>query len=219
MKKTNVLKKLLLVLLVITVAMSFCACSAPAVSNPDGSDTLAGMAAKTVLEIVAAAAVTVISLCGAWITKQFGEKTKFINTQRAFAIVIEMAKQTVEELKQTTVDKLKAESPDGKLTSDQIDALKKMLLGLTMKKLDDPTKNLLAAVGADICAVITGAGESWICSMKNDPFTALEPVMVGNGILEENAEKIRQAAADLHQINEGCSVMNPPSGGSAAQDD
>lgn len=160
------MKKLLILLLSLAMIFALCACTAPAVSNPDGSDTVAGTAIKAGLEIVEAAALAIISVAGAAWASKAKNKTYLQNINIAMEHVISIAKQTVGELKQTTVERMKANSDDGKLSPGQIAELKEALLTLTLQKLDEPTKDLLAAAGADICALITGAGEDWVGALK-----------------------------------------------------
>lgn len=160
------MKKLLILILTLLMVLSLCACAAPAVSNPDGSDTVAGVAIKTGLEVVEALAVTVISIAGAAWAAKAKNKTELQNISLAVEHVIAISKQTVGELKQTVVDKMKEAAPDGKLTQEQINELKQTLLTVTLEKLDNPTKDLIAATGADICALITGAAEDWIGTSK-----------------------------------------------------
>lgn len=160
------MKKILALFLTLAMIFALCACTAPAVSNPDGSDTVAGTAIKAGLDIVEALALAIISVAGAAWASKAKNRTELQNINLAMQHVIMVAKQTVGELKQTTVDRMKADSDDGKLTPAQITELNHALLDLTLKKLDEPTKNLLAAAGADICALITGAGEDWVGALK-----------------------------------------------------
>jgi len=75
---------------------------------------------------------------------------------------------TVRELQQTLVEGLKAAHEDGKLTKDEIAMLGKKLLEETVKKMSEPTANLLAAAAVDLTALIRGAGESWIAALKKE---------------------------------------------------
>lgn len=160
------MKKLLCLLLLLCMIFALCACSAPAMTNQDGSDTVAGAAVKTGLNVLEAALVTLLTIIGAAVGSKLKQRTELQNISIATDHVIDIAKQTVGELKQTVVEGMKAESPDGKLTPDQIRYLNEQLLDLTLKKLDEPTKALIAAVGADLCAIITGAAEDWIAKEK-----------------------------------------------------
>lgn len=162
------MKKILCLLLATCMIFALCACSGPAMSNPDGSDTVAGAAVKTGLNVLEAALVTLLTLVGAAVGSKLKQRTELQNISIATEHVIDIAKQTVGELKQTVVEGMKAESPDGKLTPEQIRYLNEQLLNLTLKKLDEPTKTLIAAVGSDLCALITGAAEDWIGKGKLD---------------------------------------------------
>lgn len=160
------MKKILCLLMCLVMVFALCACAAPAVSNPDGSDTVTGVAIKTGLEVMEALALAIISVAGAAWASKAKNKAELQNISIAMEHVEAVAKQTVGELKQTIVDQMKEESPDGKLTPAQIEGLKSTLLSLTLKKLDDPTKELIASSGADICALISGAAEDWIATSK-----------------------------------------------------
>ena len=160
------MKKILCLLMCLVMVFALCACAAPAVSNPDGSDTVTGVAIKTGLEVMEALALSIISIAGAAWAAKAKNKTELQNISIAMEHVVAIAKQTVGELKQTVVDDMKAKSPDGKLTPAEIEALKQKLLTLTLEKLDNPSKDLIAAAGADICALITGAAEDVIGTSK-----------------------------------------------------
>ena len=160
------MKKILCLLMCLVMVFALCACAAPAVSNPDGSDTVTGVAIKTGLEVVEALALAIISVAGAAWASKAKNKAELQNISIAMERVVAIAKQTVGELKQTVVDDMKATSPDGKLTPAEIDGLKNTLITMTLEKLDSPTKDLIAASGADICALITGAAEDWIATSK-----------------------------------------------------
>ena len=79
-----------------------------------------------------------------------------------------MAIITVGELQQTIVDDLKANAADGKLTKEEIAMLGEKLVEKTLEKMSQPVYNLLNAAGTDIIALIKGAGEDWINSLKNE---------------------------------------------------
>lgn len=169
------MKKLLALILCLAMIFALSACTIPAVNNPDGSDTVAGAAIKVGLDIVEALALTAISLAGAALASATKNKTYLQNISQAMEHVVTIAKITVGELKQSVVDKMKAESKDGKLSEEQIEELKRSLLQLTLQKLDDPTKNLIAAAGADICALIAGAGEDWVGALKVESGLLVSP--------------------------------------------
>ena len=121
---------------------------------------------ETVLEILAELAIMLIGVGGAWLTYKLAENKHLASINAAQQEVIGMAQITVGELKQTVVDKLKATHADGKLTKDEIQMLGYDLINLTVAKLSDPTSKLLKAAGVDVTALIRGAGEDWINSLK-----------------------------------------------------
>lgn len=182
MKK--VLSKILLLLLAALMICGLCSCTAPVLTNPDGSDTVAGVAVKTGLDVIEAAAVTVLGIFGAWWAANAKDNKKLQNINTAMDNLITVVKQTVGELKQTVVDGMKETNEDGKLTSAQVDYLKGQLLEMTLKKLDSPTKSILQAAGADLCALITGAAESWISEQKD----MSNAVLLGGGVSDINVD-------------------------------
>lgn len=121
-----------------------------------------------VVNILAELAIMLIGVGGAWLTMQLA-KCKGIETiNAAQQEVITMAQITVGELGQTVVTHLKAAHEDGKLSESEIVDLKIDLVELTKAKLAQPTIDLLTAAGVDIVALIRGAGEDWISSLKKE---------------------------------------------------
>ena len=188
------MKKLLILMLVLLMTAMLTACAMPATTNPDGSYTVAGTAIVTGLNIVESVAVTILSVAGAAWAAKCKDKAYLQNLNLAVEKVENMAKQTAGELKQLIVDKLKEESTDGKLTPQQIEELKSTLLSVTLKKLDNPTKELLAAAGADICAIIAGAGEDWVRVMNESNSIFLDPVLGVPDVVAANAETVQKNA-------------------------
>jgi len=87
------------------------------------------------------------------------------------------AQQTVAELNQTVVEKLKSGAKDGKLTKEQISSLGDDLILLTRQKLAAPVVNLLEAAQTDVNAAIEGAAQSYIGSLKRPPTPPLEEIL------------------------------------------
>lgn len=162
------MKKTLILILILVMICSLCACTFPAeiqVENPDGSQTVAGAVIKQAVLLFFSALGTGITFIGGWVLRLLGRNTKLKNLVLAWERVCNAAQQTCAELQQTTVDEMKAQSRNGKLTDDQIKALGVMLLSKTKAKLDSMTVDLLTAAGADINAIIIGACEAdlpWI---------------------------------------------------------
>lgn len=121
---------------------------------------------ETVVQILACLLVTLIGVLGAWLTAKIGKKAELTNIGLATNEVVSAAQLTVLELQQTVVDQWKAASADGKLSEDEIKELGVMLIQKTMEKMSASANNLLVSAGVDITAIIKGAGEAMIQSMK-----------------------------------------------------
>ena len=121
---------------------------------------------ENLVNIIGALLMTLIGVLGTWLTAKISKRTELAAINAAQQELIFMAQQTVGELQQTVVDKLKAGREDGKLTEGEIAMLGKALLEKTMEKLSEPTHKLLNAAGVDIVALIHGAGEEWINKLK-----------------------------------------------------
>ena len=131
---------------------------------------------QTAVEIIAenivgwifAVVVIVLGAFGVWILKKIGKREGLEGISTATDEVIKMAIITVGELQQTIVNDLKANAADGKLTKEEIVMLSEKLVEKTLEKMSQPVYNLLNAAGTDIIALIKGAGEDWINSLKNE---------------------------------------------------
>ena len=120
------------------------------------------------VQVAATLLITLIGVFGSWLLSVVTKQERLKNISVATASVIEMAQITVRELQQTVVDGLKSAHSDGKLTTEEISELGDMLLDKTLKKLAEPTYALLQAAAVDVEALIIGAGESWINTLKLD---------------------------------------------------
>lgn len=119
-------------------------------------------------QVAATLLITLIGVLGAWLAKKLADATHLQNVNVAQKEVIRAAKITVGELQQTVVEGLKASHEDGKLTREEIGALGRQLIDMSMQKLSAPTYELLRAAAVDVEALITGAGESWIDKLKSE---------------------------------------------------
>ena len=117
---------------------------------------------ENLVNIFAAALIALIGILGSAITLRLNERTRLGNVNLAQQELMEMSRQTVAELSQTVVDKLKESRADGKLTENEVKALGVMLVEKTMQKLSKPTEKLLNAAGVDIVALIHGTAEEYI---------------------------------------------------------
>lgn len=123
---------------------------------------------ETGVEIVSAFFIALIGAFGAWLTVKLGQKAQLSAINKAQQEVILLARQTVGELQQTVVDQMKADSKDGKLTQEEIRQLGNILLDKTVAKMSSAAGTLLTAAKVDVSALITGAAESWIATLKQE---------------------------------------------------
>ena len=121
---------------------------------------------ETIVSVLANLAVTLIGVLGAWLLAQISKTQELKNINTAVEELTGAAEQTVLELQQTVVDGLKEASADGKLTRDEIERLGKLLLKGTLAKMSDSGIKVLKAANVDINAIVTGAGEALIATMK-----------------------------------------------------
>ena len=156
------MKKIIAVLLVMVMALSLCAC---ATVNADGTPTPAGVAVEQGIDILARAVEAVLAVAATWVLSKIGKKKELQNTNLALQILFDVTRQTVGELQQLFVTEWK-NAGGGKLTEAQIETLRQKLFVLVKNKLDQPTQDLLTAAGADINALISGAAEDWINTIK-----------------------------------------------------
>ena len=124
--------------------------------------------AETVIGWIVSIVVILIGAFGVWALKQIGKRAGLEGISIATDEVIKMATITIGELQQTIVNDLKANAADGKLTKEEIAMLGEKLVEKTLEKMSQPVYNLLNAAGTDIIALIKGAGEDWINSLKNE---------------------------------------------------
>ena len=167
MKKTS--KTILLLLLALTMVLVITACQKPVeiqTQNPDGTLTVTGVLIEQTVTTVARILEALALAYGAWALEKFGKNKKLQNLTLANQELCKIVKQTVRELNQTIVNKLKEESPDGKLTQEQISALNEELLALVKLKTDEATIAMIKASGADLDALITGQCEAYLDMLK-----------------------------------------------------
>ena len=124
--------------------------------------------AENIIGWIVSIVVILIGAFGVWALKKIGKREGLEGISIATDEVIKMATITVGELQQTIVNDLKANAADGKLTKEEIVMLGEKLVEKTLEKMSQPVYNLLNAAGTDIIALIKGAGEDWINSLKNE---------------------------------------------------
>ena len=124
--------------------------------------------AENIIGWIFAVVAIVLGAFGVWVLKKVGKREGLEGISTATDEVIKMATITIGELQQTIVNDLKANAADGKLTKEEIVMLGEKLVEKTLEKMSQPGYNLLNAAGTDIIALIKGAGEDWINSLKNE---------------------------------------------------
>ncbi len=123
--------------------------------------------AENIIGWIVSIVIILIGAFGVWALKKIGKREGLEGISIATDEVIKMATITIGELQQTIVNDLKANAADGKLTKEEIVMLSEKLVEKTLEKMSQPVYNLLNAAGTDIIALIKGAGEDWINSLKN----------------------------------------------------
>lgn len=121
---------------------------------------------ENAVQIAATLVVTLIGVLGTWLSAKIAKQSELKSIAAATDAAVNAAQTTVLELQQTTVDKLKAASADGKLTKDEIDDLGRLLVDGALSKMSDAAKGVLNAAGVDLTAIIKGAGEAMIAKAK-----------------------------------------------------
>lgn len=124
------------------------------------------MIIENLVRIAAALLLMLVGVLGTYLTALAARRAETANLREALDGLTAAARTTVLELQQTTVEPLKAAAADGKLTEDEITALRALLQQKTREKLLPSALELINAAGADVEALITGAAESLIAGMK-----------------------------------------------------
>ena len=110
--------------------------------------------------------IALIGALGTWLTAKIAKRNELASIAAATNEVTDAAQKVVLELEQTMVGKLKDASEDGKLSDAEIEQLGALLLEKALAQISAPAKNLLTAVGKDVCAIIQSAGEAMILSLR-----------------------------------------------------
>ena len=163
------LKPILMVMLVLAMVFALCACTVPAVQvqNEDGTQTLWGVLIEQIVNVVYRLIWAATLAFGAWVLDKIGKNARLKNLSLAIKLVLEMTRQTAEELQQTIVDDLKKSRPGGKLTPEDVDDLGFRLLNMVKIKVDIASQELIKAAGIDLDALITGECEAFLNRLKS----------------------------------------------------
>lgn len=104
----------------------------------------------------------------AYLGKLLAKTKKMEHINMAMYELESVVKNVVGEIQQTTVDGLKEDSADGKLTKDEIKRLGVLLVSHTLDQLSAPASETLIAAGVDIEGMIHSIAEAWIAEIKRD---------------------------------------------------
>ena len=121
---------------------------------------------ELVAKIVGMILVTAIGVAGTWLTAKIAKRNELANIAAATDEAVGAAQRVVQELQQTLVEGMKASCEDGKLSDSEIEQLSALLLNKAMAQMSEPAKNVLAAAGKDVSAIIQSAGEAMILAIK-----------------------------------------------------
>ena len=121
---------------------------------------------EVVAKIVGMILVTAIGVAGTWLTAKIAKRNELANIADATDEAVGAAQRVVQELQQTLVEGMKASCEDGKLSESEIEQLSALLLNKAMAQISEPAKNVLAAAGKDVSAIIQSAGEAMILAIK-----------------------------------------------------
>ena len=117
-------------------------------------------------QVVGTFVLMLIGVAGTWLTAKIAKRNELATIAAATAEATDAAKRVVLELQQTLVEGMKASCEDGKLSEAEVEQLGALLLSKAMAQMSDPAKNVLAAAGKDVSAIIQSAGEAMILAIK-----------------------------------------------------
>ena len=121
---------------------------------------------EMVAQIVCTFMLMLIGVTGTYLTAKIAKRNELATIATATAEATDAAQRVVMELQQTMVEGMKASCEDGKLSNSEIEQLSALLLNKALAQLSEPAKNVLAAAGKDVSAIIQSAGEAMILAIK-----------------------------------------------------
>ena len=122
---------------------------------------------EMVAQIVCTFMLMLIGVAGTYLTAKIAKRNELATIATATAEATDAAQRVVLELQQTLVEGMKASCEDGKLSNSEIEQLSALLLNKALAQLSEPAKNVLAAAGKDVSAIIQSAGEAMILAIKD----------------------------------------------------
>ena len=123
---------------------------------------------EVVVQVLGAVLMGVVSVVFAYIGKWVGKTKKLETVAAAMDELERVVKAVVGDLQQTTVEKLKEQSIDHKLSTADIQYLGQQLVQKAAEQLSYPTAETLAAAGVDVEAMIHTFAEAFIAKIKRE---------------------------------------------------
>ena len=121
---------------------------------------------EVAVQVIGAILLGIVSIAFAYIGKWMGQTKKLETVSAAMEQLEAVVKNVVGELQQTTVEKMKAATADGKLTPADIKELGEALFIKSCEQLSDPASATLEAAGIDIESMIHSVAEAYIERIK-----------------------------------------------------
>lgn len=121
---------------------------------------------EVAVQVIGAVLMGIVSIVFAYIGKWMGQTKKLETVSAAMEQLEAVVKNVVGELQQTTVEKMKAATDDGKLTPADIKELGETLFIKSYEQLSDPASATLQAAGIDVEAMIHSVAEAYIERIK-----------------------------------------------------
>lgn len=121
---------------------------------------------EMIAQIVGTFMLMLIGVAGTYLTAKIAKRNELATIATATAEATDAAQRVVLELQQTLVEGMKASCEDGKLSNSEIEQLSALLLNKALAQMSEPAKNVLAAAGKDVSAIIQSAGEAMILAIK-----------------------------------------------------
>lgn len=117
-------------------------------------------------KIIGTFVLMLIGVAGTWLTAKIAKRNELATIAAATEEATEAAQRVVLELQQTLVEGMKASCEDGKLSESEIAHLGALLINKALAQMSEPAKNVLAAAGKDVSAIIQSAGEAAVLAIK-----------------------------------------------------
>lgn len=121
---------------------------------------------EVAVQVIGAILMGLVGIIFAYLGKLIGKSKEMEHISAAMEQLEAVVKNVVGELQQTTVELMRAETEDGKLTSKDIYELGKLLVEKATEQLSNPASDTLKAAGIDVEAMIHSVAEAYIERIK-----------------------------------------------------